>query len=127
MTESRRAQLTRVMIVEDQALLAANLEEMLADMGAETIVIAASVADARSQLEGAPFDLVLLDVQLGSESGLVIADVCSLHDIPVILSTGHGDAFKAAIKPSEVLLPKPYTWSTLSLAVEEVFRKKEDR
>ena len=65
----------RVLIVEDEGMVAMLLEDMLDDLGCEVACSAASVAQAIGWLdEGGQLDAALLDVNLGNESVWPVAD-----------------------------------------------------
>ena len=55
----------RILVVEDDALIALDVETMLSGMGHSVLGIAATSADARTMLDRATPDLVLLDINLG--------------------------------------------------------------
>jgi DNA-binding NtrC family response regulator len=81
----------RLLIVEDNYLIAAELAQALTDDGAEIVGPAASVRTALELLEDAePIDMALLDVRLRGETSFALADVLISRDVPVVFSTGDG-------------------------------------
>lgn len=112
--------LTRILVVEDNLIISMHLSTMLEELGARDIEAVATVAEAFEQLEAGAFTLAIVDIQVGRENGLVVADRCLTAGIPVILSTGFGDAMRPAISASEVLLNKPYSINDLERAIEKL-------
>jgi two-component sensor histidine kinase/DNA-binding response OmpR family regulator len=80
----------RVMIVEDEALVALVLADQLADMGVSVIGPCGSVAEARSAAAENDLDAAILDVNLGGELVYPVADLLSARGIPFIFVTGYG-------------------------------------
>ena len=85
MTEQR----PRVLIVEDEFLLALFLEETLQDLGCEVIGVVSGAAPAQKALAGQKPDGVLLDVNLGGSTAFEIADLLKSREIPFAFATGY--------------------------------------
>ncbi len=83
----------RVLIIEDEALIALETSSHLADWGYEVSGIAASVSDALRQAEEVPPDLALIDVNLASGGDGVAAarELRSRYGAPVVFVTGQSD------------------------------------
>ena len=81
----------RILLVEDQLLIAMDLERILGGLGAGGIDTAASVTEALRRLETASPDLAILDVNLGDETSALIADELVRRGIPFAFATGYGD------------------------------------
>lgn len=107
----------RVLVVEDDALIALAMTDMLYSLGARDVTLVDNVGEALTALKAKPFDLVALDIKLGEENGLVVAQQCAIDGTPVIYATGFGDVFVPATTSSEQLLPKPYNIGSLSRAI----------
>jgi CheY-like chemotaxis protein len=80
----------RVLVVEDNYLLAMDLAQMLERAGAEVIGPVLSVKEAFSALDPPP-DIATLDVQLGDETSFLIADELARRGIPFVFATGTAD------------------------------------
>ena len=78
----------RVLIVEDEPLIAMDLAEMLAQLGHETVATVRTVEDALNAVRLRP-DVVLLDINLGGQMSYDVANHCTLEGIPVVLTTGY--------------------------------------
>lgn len=80
-----------ILVVEDQSLIAMDVEDTLRALGADEIRIASDVADARNSLANFTPHVVILDFNLGSTTSEGIADDLSDRGIPFIFMTGYSD------------------------------------
>ena len=105
----------RVFIVEDVALLALLLEDMLSELGCIMVASAQTIAEALSQVTGTlEFDAAILDVHVGSEMIFPVADILVERRVPFIFSSGFSPATLAERYPGTVLLAKPYPAEALA-------------
>jgi PAS domain S-box-containing protein len=83
----------RMLLVEDDAEIALNLQRLLSKKFKASIDIAGDVSQARGKLTSGYFDLVVLDYQLPDGNGLeLLAEISRGQDHPpVIMVTGQGD------------------------------------
>lgn len=112
----------RLLIVEDEALVAMEMEMILADAGHRPVGIADDLASARRVAAGVDADLALVDMQLaGGSSGLDVARVLADRGIPVLFVTGNcPDAAGAGLAIG--CLHKPVSDGGLAIAVEAAAR-----
>jgi DNA-binding NtrC family response regulator len=82
---------TRVLVVEDEFLLAIALEDLLTDEGCIVIGPFARVSDALAAASGEKIDLAVLDVNVAGEKVFPVADVLDGRGVPFVLLTGYGD------------------------------------
>ncbi len=102
--------LRRVLVVEDSAIIAMNLELSLTEMGVEDVVLAADVATAFDMLQAGKIDLALVDILLGKDDGRIIADRLTALDIPFAFMTGFGEPqWAPGPVPSAPILTKPFS------------------
>ncbi|KQP42951.1 transcriptional regulator [Methylobacterium sp. Leaf104] len=97
----------RVLLVEDESLVAMLGEDMLLDLGCE-VEIAMRLDKAVALARGADIDMAILDVNLGETCSYPVADVLFERRIPFIFATGYG---LAGIEPAYGAVPvmqKPY-------------------
>ncbi|HET9161143.1 MAG TPA: response regulator [Caulobacteraceae bacterium] len=115
----RRQSKPRILIVEDEAMIAMMLEDMLQDMGCE---IAGSFGDLGTALrwvaghEG-DFDAALLDVNLGGETVFPVADVLYKKGKPFGFVTSYASIPQARGYDAQVL-NKPVSQRDLESLVE---------
>lgn len=112
-----RLQGLRVMLVEDEVIVALELECALHDAGCEVIGPAYTLHDAMSMAESAAIDVALLDVNLNNEMTFGLAAELVRRGVPVVLATGY-DAL--SLPPDVRSLPrvvKPFTNEQLQRAL----------
>jgi len=80
----------RILVVEDEGLVAMLAEDMLTDLGCEVRASAASVMQAMRAIKAATFDLALLDVNLRGESVFPVAEALEQLGVPFVFATGYG-------------------------------------
>jgi DNA-binding response OmpR family regulator len=80
----------RILVVEDETLLAMMIEDMLVDLGHSVAAIAARVADAERHAASLEIDFAILDLNLDGENSLPVASILKRRGIPLIFSTGYG-------------------------------------
>ena len=91
MSRSRLAGL-RLLVVEDEALVAMLIEDTLLALGCAVVGPAGNVAQALELVEHEPIDLALLDVNLGGgERSYAVAEALAVREIPFLFVTGYGD------------------------------------
>ncbi len=94
----------RVLVVEDDGLVAMTLEDLLEDLGAEVAGSVGSVKDALAWLDsGASFDAALLDVKLGNEFVFPVAEALAARGARFAFSTGFGAMCDPRFRDAPVL------------------------
>src|SRR5690349_10314328 len=83
----------RIVVVEDEAIVAHSLQQTLARLGYTVPAIAATGAEAIQQASATRPDLVLMDIQLaGAMDGVAAAqEIRQRFDIPVVYLTAYSD------------------------------------
>lgn len=99
----------RTLIVEDQMLIALDLEQILEDAGLEVLATVTSSAEALAYLERNLPDLAVLDVNLGDGNSEPIAHALRARNIPFIFATGYGDDGIARTLADVPVVRKPYS------------------
>jgi DNA-binding response OmpR family regulator len=116
-----RVEPRRVLIVEDEMLIALMLQDMVSDAGFSVEGIATSLAAGVELARTANADLAILDINLNGEEAYPIADILRARSVRLIFSTGYGPA---SLKPEYELVPKlmkPYEQSNLAAAIQAAF------
>ena len=117
----RKRHVKRIMIVEDEPLVAFDNETMLADAGYDVVATVDRYADAVAALDRESVDLILTDIGLtGERTGVDLACEARKRGIPVLFVTGHVPDNAAELAVG--CLTKPYTGRTLKMALECVDR-----
>lgn len=118
----------RIVVVEDDAIVARDLQRTLTRWGYLVPAIASSAGEALERIAAADPDLVLMDIHLrGEVDGITAAEtVQSRHAIPVVFLTAHSD--DATLRRAKVTSPygyvlKPYEDRELHIAIEIALHK----
>lgn len=115
----------QIFLVEDEAMVAAMLEDMLAEFGCILAGAAASVADALAAVRAtAEIDAAILDVNLGGQKVYPVADILVRRKVPIVFSTAYGPADLAKRYPQSRLLEKPYQPPALAELLVELARQR---
>jgi DNA-binding response OmpR family regulator len=111
----------RVLVVEDEAMIAAMVEEMLAELGAVVVGPAGTIERGLSLATDEQLDAALLDVNIRSARVDPVAAVLFSRGVPVVFATGYG---QSAVNGSRrgPILEKPYTQEKLASALNEALR-----
>jgi DNA-binding response OmpR family regulator len=98
----------RVLIVEDEMLVAMTLEDALTDAGFEVIGIAARADKVANVLNGAKPDAVVMDLNLVGTSGVPLLESLLALRIPVLVVSGYGRAGLPSHLRHVVVIGKPF-------------------
>ena len=79
----------RVLLVEDDMIVAWLLEDMLADLGCAVVGPAARIDQALAMIDAEAIDLAVLDVNLNGQMSYPIADALAARGVPFVFSTGY--------------------------------------
>jgi CheY-like chemotaxis protein len=120
MKESGGLRGRKVLVVEDEGMIALLLEDMLDDLGC---LVAGSADSLESALElvrqTEEIDVALLDVNLAGKPAFAVADALRARDTPVIFSTGYGEAGLRPADQGAPVLRKPFRAGELATALRQ--------
>jgi CheY-like chemotaxis protein len=108
----------RVLVIEDESLIAMLLEDLLPEMGYAVDATVASVSDALALLEQRRVDLAVVDVNLGGEPSFPVADKLQAMGIPFLFTTGYGQLGLPAPYKDLPVLQKPFRKKDLQAALQ---------
>lgn len=103
-----QAQKCRVLIIEDEAAISILMEDMLLDLGIETIGPASRLDPALQLAREADLDAAILDINIAGAQSYPVADVLRNRGIPVIFATGYGSSVLPERFKSCQILQKPF-------------------
>ncbi|MGN5373555.1 response regulator [Sphingomonas hankookensis] len=112
---------TRILVVEDEPLIAMMLEDFLEMLGRTVAGTADSVAAAVAAIDRGGIDAAILDVHLrGGEKSWPVADRLAAAGIPFVLATGgSGDMIEDTHRDRPVL-SKPFTMDAVEKALNDL-------
>ena len=100
----------RVLVIEDESLVAMLLETILEDMGCVPIGPAATVDEGLELAsDPAPIDAALLDVNVAGRQVFPIAEALKARGVPFVFSTGYGEGGLPDEWRGQPTLQKPFT------------------
>jgi DNA-directed RNA polymerase specialized sigma24 family protein len=114
---------TDVLIIEDEALIALDLQSLIENLGHKVIGIARTKTEALAIGQKCEVGLILADIQLADgSSGLdAVNDLLNTFEVPVIFITAYPERFLTGKRPEPAfLVSKPYRPSALSAMVSQV-------
>jgi CheY-like chemotaxis protein len=112
--------MSRILIVDDEPLIAALLADWLGELGHEPIGPSCNIASALAAIEAMPPDAAIIDVSLGAESGFSVAEFLAKSKIPFIFATGYGDGGVIPRFAGTRVLVKPFDFDAVQVAVAEM-------
>src|SRR6476469_6664077 len=116
----------RALIVDDEFLIAFDLESSMRELGFDVCTLSSNERDAIELAKSQPPDVVVMDVYLGGtragiEAARWLREVC---DVPIVFVTAHSDADTLerihTVMPSAPVLSKPVYQEILANAVSAV-------
>lgn len=109
---------TRILIVEDEMLIAMLLEDMVVDLGHAVVGPYHTFDTALHALAEANYDMAILDVNLGSHSSLPIADELQRRGVPFAFATGHSREHLGPRFFDAHVIAKPFDERSLDAAIK---------
>jgi CheY-like chemotaxis protein len=98
----------RVLVIEDEGLVAFFIEDMLTEMGHEVGAVASRMQEPLDLAKTGTFDLAIVDVNLDGQPSYPIAEILKERGVPFVFATGYGSK---GIDPKFVdnpVLAKPF-------------------
>jgi CheY-like chemotaxis protein len=118
----RKGNSIKVLVVEDEGLVALMIEDILQDLGCEIVASVAHLADACVIAAKAPIDLAVLDVNLGGERSFPVAEILRDRGVPFLFSTGYEtDGIPAEFNGYPVL-GKPFSAKDLQQTISRALQ-----
>ncbi len=110
----------KILLVEDEALVAMLLEDMLADEGCDVVATAPRLTEALAYAESLEFDLAILDLNLAGENTFPVAEALSARNKPFVFATGYGAGGLPPEWRDRPTLQKPFTATDVSRVLGEL-------
>lgn len=110
----------RVLLVEDEPIVAMTAEDILCDLGAEVVGPVAYLEQALQLATSDALDIALLDVNLNGRMSHPVAEALRKRGVPYVVATGYGDIAKESMGLDAPVVTKPYTREILAEALAKV-------
>jgi len=111
---------SRVLIIEDEPIIAMDLENLVTELGHTVVAVAATKDEAVAKAHSERPGLVLADINLGEGgSGIdAVSEILSAFDIPVIFITAYPEKLLTGERPEPTyLIAKPFLPETVQATV----------
>lgn len=108
------------LVLEDTMIIAMDAADILTELGAKDVRICSNVSDALREIEANAIEVAVLDVNLGSEQSLPVAERLAELGVPFVVATGYGDREDlTGLYPDCPFVRKPFSNETLEAAIAE--------
>ena len=110
----------RILLVEDEAMVAMLIEGMLDALGCQSVEWVADVPAALDAIDNNEFDCALLDINLSGTVVYPVADALASRSLPFVFVTGYGRTAEAKARfPDTPVLKKPFDASHLRCVLKQ--------
>ncbi len=117
---SRQLAGQRVLVVEDEALVAMLVEDSLQEAGATVIGPAATVDEALALIRNGGVDAAVLDVNLRGERVTRVVERLAWLQVPFVFATGYDASCDAGMQTGAPVLQKPFDLERLTSALVSI-------
>ena len=115
----------RCLVLDDDLLIALDIEQILQGAGASEVTCVATLADALMAVrDEPPFAVAVIDIDLGAEDSMMIAAALQERGVPFVFLTGlNNDDPRVRQYPQAPVVDKPYRIDHLLAALGRAFNK----
>lgn len=82
----------RALVVEDEAIIAMLMEEMLSELGHTAVATAGRLEQATVAADSLDFDVAIVDVNLAGQASYPVAEILTRRSIPFVFVSGYGSS-----------------------------------
>ncbi len=121
--EIERQTRARILIIEDEPIIAMDIEMIVRDLGHDVVAVATTHREAVTEAQKHQPGLVLADIQLADNSSGIeaVQEILSDLKVPVVFITAFPERLLTGDRPEPAfLLTKPYQPATLRAAIAQV-------
>ena len=122
LAEIERQTHAEVLIIEDEPIIAMDIEMIVRDLGHNVTGVAVTRSEAVAQARQSPPSLVLADIQLADDSSGIdaVKDILAEFSVPVIFITAFPERLLTGTRPEPTfLITKPFQRSTVKAAISQ--------
>ena len=114
----------RILVVEDEMMVLMMIENMLADLGCESVTAAATTDQAIALIDAQAFDAAMLDMNLNGTRNNSIADALAARGVPFIFSTGYSSLRMREGYSDRPVLMKPFQFEELAAILTRLLARR---
>ncbi|MDQ6433592.1 response regulator [Mesorhizobium sp. LHD-90] len=116
----------RILVLEDEFLIAMDVEQICRDDGAADVAIARTLEEADAAISSSAFDAAVVDLRLGNVSTIPFAEKLRQDGIPFVFASGYTDLTEIASSfPGASIVGKPYSGEDLVAALTAARKNKQ--
>ena len=116
----------RVLVVEDEMVVAMLVEDMLGELGYTVAGVAARIDDAIDIVEQGDLDLAILDVHLNGRLVFPVVDALMSRNVPFVFATAYGERGVPEHYRRGPILQKPFHADELEGALSQALEDESD-
>lgn len=113
----------RVLLVEDESLIAMLIEDFLLDLDCEVVATVGQFHEALDAARNGEFDLAFLDVNLHGRPVYPVAEILQQRGIPFAFVTGYGTVGLDAKQTKAPVLQKPFQARDLAIVINQLMQQ----
>jgi CheY-like chemotaxis protein len=117
----------RVLVIEDESMVAMLIEDMLEEIGCKLVGSASRFDDALEKARSLSFDVAILDINLHGQQTLPIAETLADRNSAFIFATGYGAISMPETLRKVPILAKPFQQRDLERALRAALQPARDR
>ena len=119
-----KQQHTRVLIIEDEPMIAFTLEDLLVDAGFEVVCVAGKLEKALALIDAAGFDVAIVDANLSGVSASPAASALTARGVPFIVLSGYSAEQLQGAFPGAHFVKKPCRPAELIQSLNNIVLKQ---
>ena len=113
----------RVMLLEDEAIIAFSVEDMLIELGCSIVGPAMNLDEAMALATNAEIDAAVLDININSDRSYGVARELQRRDVPFVFASGYDESGVSWDGIPVEILPKPYRKDQLEQALTQLINR----
>ncbi len=112
--------MARILIVEDEMLVAMLIEDAVSDLGHQIVGPAMRLETALDAAESEMFDFAILDINLAGKQSFPVADKLAARGTPFMFASGYGSAGLVERYRDAAIIQKPFSAEQLAAMLDRL-------
>ena len=109
--------MARILVVDDEPLIALMVADWVKELGHAPVGPVYALRAALDLLDTTDIDGAIIDVSLGTESGIPLAERLVARGLSCVFASGHAEAFIGSRHLAVAILSKPFSFEAFKVAV----------